>query len=253
VEVFSIAKAESNPHTVEVLPSYMVRVSRAKVYLKSGLALDGWADAIIAGSRNRDLRVVDCSRGIEVLEKPQGKVDASMGDVHPEGNPHWWLDPRNGVEAAGTIEAALEAADPAGASAYQSNLALFRKTEAEKFTVWKERMKPLSGASVFTYHSSWPYFTRTFGMEIVGKVEPVPGIPPNARHLQELVSLAKSRGVEILLQEPYFQRDGGEFLSREAGVRVVVAAPSSKGVGAGDYFSHFDDLVTQILAAKARP
>ena len=143
--------------------------------------------------------------------------------------------------------------DPAGAAIYQANLALFRKTEESKFAAWKERMKPLSGASVFTYHSSWPYFTKAFGMEIVGKVEPVPGIPPNARHLQELVTLAKTRDVKILLQEPYFQRDGGEFLSREAGVRVVVAAPSSKGVGPGDYFTHFDDLVAQILAAVARP
>ncbi len=95
------------------------------------------------------------------------------------------------------------------------------------------------------------------GIEVLekpqGKAEPVPGIPPNARHLQELVSLAKSRNVKILLQEPYFSRDGGQFLSREAGVHVVVAAPSSKGVAPGDYFSHFDDLVAALLSAKGAP
>src|SRR5688500_18297305 len=91
VEVFAIAKASANPHSVEVLPSYMIKVARARVYLKVGLWLDGWADAVIDGSRNKGLLVADCSAGIPVLEKPEGKVDASHGDVHPHGNPHYWL------------------------------------------------------------------------------------------------------------------------------------------------------------------
>src|SRR3954466_6026996 len=115
VEVFSIAKSNSNPHFVEVLPSFMIKVSRVAIFLKAGLALDQWADAIIEGSRNNKLSVVDCSGGVDVLEKPTGKVDASMGDVHPQGNPHYWLDPVNGIVIAGHVRDALKSEDPSHA------------------------------------------------------------------------------------------------------------------------------------------
>ncbi|MEO5617400.1 MAG: metal ABC transporter substrate-binding protein, partial [Candidatus Eisenbacteria bacterium] len=120
VEVFSIARPTSDPHRVEALPSYMVKVARSRLYLKVGLGLDQWADALIEGSRNRKLRIVDCSRGVALLEIPTGKVDASMGDVHPDGNPHYWLDPRNGAQVARTIAAALAEADPANAERYRA-------------------------------------------------------------------------------------------------------------------------------------
>jgi ABC-type Zn uptake system ZnuABC Zn-binding protein ZnuA len=117
VEVFSIAKSNANPHFVEVLPSYMIKVSRAAMYLKVGLALDQWSAEIIDGSRNDKLLVVDCSNGISVLQKPAGKVDASMGDVHPEGNPHYWLDPANGIIIAANVLSALKKVDPSNSNA----------------------------------------------------------------------------------------------------------------------------------------
>jgi zinc/manganese transport system substrate-binding protein len=250
IEAFSLAKAESNPHSVEVLPSYMVKVARAKVFLKVGLGLDGWADAIVKGSRNRDIEVVDCSHGIEVLEKPTGKVDASMGDVHPEGNPHYWLDPENGAIIARTVAAALAKADPEGRAVYEAGLARFEKNLEARRATWNTRMAPFKGQAVFTYHSSWPYFARAYGLRIVGKVEPVPGIPPNARHLSDLLGIAKAEHVTRLLQEPYFPKDGGEFLHRQAGIAVLALPPSCKGSGAEDYFTHFDALVAAFAGAK---
>jgi len=250
VEAFSVAKANNNPHSVEVLPSYMIRVARAKVYLKVGLGLDGWADAIVSGSRNRSIEVVDCSKGIEVLEKPTGKVDASMGDVHPEGNPHFWLDPRNGQILARTIADALEKADPSGSGAYEAGLAKFLKDLEARRTGWEAKMVPFKGQAIFTYHSSWPYFAKAFGLRIAGKVEPVPGIPPNARHLSELIELAKADHVKLLLQEPYFPDEGGKFLNRQCGIAVLKLAPSCTGTGPTDYLSHFDQLVDAIAAVK---
>src|SRR6266540_4983257 len=120
VDVFAIARPTADPHRIEALPSYMVKVSRARVYLKVGLGLDQWADAIVDGSRNASVEIVDCSRDVRVLEKPTGKVDASMGDVHPNGNPHYWLDPRNGAMVAGTVAEAFAKADPANAARYRS-------------------------------------------------------------------------------------------------------------------------------------
>lgn len=250
VEAFSIARADANPHSVEVLPSHMTRVARAKVFLKVGLGLDGWADAIVRGSRNSSIAVVDCSRGVDVLEKPSGKVDASMGDVHPDGNPHYWLAPENGALVAKTVAGALEQVDPEGKPTYEAGLAKFLKDLEVRQLDWKRRMEPFRGKAIFTYHSSWPYFAKAFGLRIAGKIEPVPGIPPNARHLSELLATAKTENVHFLLQEPYFPREGGEFLHREAGVVPLALPPSCRGPGAADYFEHFDAIVGSFEKGK---
>jgi len=250
VEAFSIARPDANPHSVEVLPSHMTRVARAKVFLKVGLGLDGWADAIVRGSRNSSIDIVDCSRGVDVLERPSGKVDASMGDVHPEGNPHYWLDPENGALIAKTVASALEQVDPEGKAVYEAGLAKFTKDLEARQIDWKRRMEPFRGKAIFTYHSSWPYFAKAFGLRIAGKIEPVPGIPTNARHLSELLATAKTENVHFLLQEPYFPREGGEFLRREAGVVPLVLPPSCKGAGATDYFDHFDAVVGAFEKGK---
>ena len=247
VEVFAIARPTSDPHRIEALPSSMVKVSRARIYLKVGLGLDQWADALVDGSRNSRLQVVDCSAGVRVLEKPTGKIDASMGDVHPDGNPHYWLDPRNGGAVARNIAAALAKADPTNAARFQAAADAFAKESDACFARNVERAKALTSRVVFTYHRSWSYFADAFGLTIVNTVEPVPGIPPTARHLQELVDQAKALKVGVLIQEPYFSADGGKFLQRQAGVRLMVAAASCDQPIAGSYLQHFDALLAALV------
>ena len=250
VDVFSIAKSNANPHFVEVLPSYMIKVSRVDLYLKAGLSLDQWADAIIEGSRNSKIQIVDCSNGVEVVEKPNGKVDASLGDVHPQGNPHYWLNPANGIQVAENIRDALKQADPSHAALYDANADKF-KVEAEKrIQGWQIKMAPLKGASAITYHSSWIYFTHAFGIKVVGHVEPFPGIPPTAKHLQELVDLIKTQKVGILIQEPYYQDKDPKFLTSQTGIRVFRFTPSCDGIGPGDYLKHFDIIVDGLSEGK---
>ncbi len=250
VDVFSIAKSNANPHFVEVLPSYMIKVSRVDLYLKAGLSLDQWADAIIEGSRNSKIQIVDCSNGVEVVEKPNGKVDASLGDVHPQGNPHYWLNPANGIQVAENIRDALKQADPSHAALYDANVDKF-KVEAEKrIQGWQIKMAPLKGASAITYHSSWIYFTHAFGIKVVGHVEPFPGIPPTAKHLQELVDLIKTQKVGILIQEPYYQDKDPKFLTSQTGIRVFRFTPSCDGIGPGDYLKHFDIIVDGLSEGK---
>ncbi|MEO7427304.1 MAG: metal ABC transporter substrate-binding protein [Fibrobacteria bacterium] len=249
VEVFSIAKANSNPHFVEVLPSYMIKVSRVAVYLKAGLALDQWADAIIEGSRNNKLDVVDCSGGVAVLDKPEGKVDASMGDVHPQGNPHYWLDPANGPVIAEHVRAALAKADPAHAELFQANAKRFREESDKKRAEWQARLAPLKGTAVVTYHSSWVYFAKAYDLRIVGMVEPFPGIPPTAKHLQELVDRIKAEKARILIQEPYYGDADPKFLERQTGIKVYRFTPSCEGIGPGDFFRHFDDMTGGLAKA----
>jgi len=251
ISVRAIARPGNDPHRVEALPSHMVQVARAALYLKVGLGLDQWADALIEGSRNRRLRIVDCSTGITPLEKPTGKVDASMGDVHPNGNPHYWLDQRNGARVARTIAVALAAADPAGADGFHARAEDFAREIEDAFREDSALAAALPARRIFTYHRSWSYFADAFGFEVAGTVEPVPGIPPTARHLAELLGVAKARGVRTLIQEPYFPLDASAMLRREAGVVQVVASPSCDLPAAGSYRAHFRAVLESMRAAAA--
>jgi zinc/manganese transport system substrate-binding protein len=244
VNAFAIARSTNDPHSVEVLPSYMVKVSRANIYFKVGLSLDQWADGIVDGARNSKLRVVDCSQNVPVLEKP-GRTDASLsalGDVHPQGNPHYWLNPDNGALVAQTIAEALTAADPAGASVYAANLAKFQAEESALMATWKSAAADLPNHNIITYHSSWAYFAAVFGFNIVSKVEPLPGIPPTPGHLAELLDVIKSQQVKVIIKEPYFSDEAPDYLARATGVKILNLSPSCSGVAAASYFDHFRQI-----------
>ncbi len=251
VSVTSIASGKSNPHFVEVLPSYMVTVSRADIYFKVGLELDFWSAPIIDGSRNGRLIIVDCSEGIEPMEKPTMKVNASMGDVHPQGNPHYWLDPSNALIIAGNITKGLSQVDPAGSSIYEGNLSRFQSELNAKMEMWKKEAEPLSGMEIITYHNSWPYFCRAFGLKVAGFIEPRPGIEPTPRHTAELIELVKAKGIKIIGKEPYYSDKSPQVIARATGAVVVDLPPSVGGVeGANDYFSLIDTIIQKLLTAS---
>ena len=243
VDVAAISRVNTDPHRVEVLPSYMVRVSRARLYLKVGLGLDQWADQIIDGSHNGNVVVLDCSKGVPVLEKPAGKVDASMGDVHPDGNPHYWLDPRNGAIVARSIAEALSRIDPAHASDYSTRAEDFAKAADEIADQGTQVASGLSVRDIITYHRSWSYFANAFGLGVLATVEPIPGIPPTGRHLAELVTLIREKKIPLLLEEPYFSGDAGGFLSRETGIHVAAISSSCDDVTKESYLAHFGALL----------
>jgi ABC-type Zn uptake system ZnuABC Zn-binding protein ZnuA len=250
VKVLSIARASADPHTVEVLPSYMVRASRADIYLKVGLSLDQWADGIIDGSRNAKLHIVDCSENIPVLERPTTRVTALQGDVHPNGNPHYWLDPRNGKIIAQAVHDELAAVDPANRVDYDANLAAFDKEVDTKYTAWKAEADALPSHQIITYHASWPYFANAFGFTVASHVEPVPGLPPTAGHLADLVEIIHGHDVKVLLQEPYFSDEAPDYLKRETGVHVAKVSPSCENTDANSYLDHFDKLISELKAAE---
>ena len=251
IEVFSIARPSADVHHIEVLPSYMVKVSRAKLFLKVGMGLDQWADGIIDGSRNEHIISVDCSKDIPRLEVPTAQVNASMGDVHPYGNPHYWLDPRNGAIIARTVADAFASADPAHSAEYHARAEKFAKEAEDTYARGKAVASAMPVKEMVTYHRSWTYFGNAFGIDVAGEAEPVPGIPPTAKHLADIVKIAKERKVPIFLQEPYFSSDAGNFLAREAGMRVVVASPSCDTTAAGSYLAHFSDLFGKISGGKS--
>jgi zinc/manganese transport system substrate-binding protein len=248
VEVSAICRANADPHRVEVLPSYMVKVARARLYLKVGLGLDQWADQIIDGSHSSNVTVIDCSKGVPVLEKPTGKVDASMGDIHPDGNPHYWLDPKNGAIVARTIADALGKADPAHAPEFAARAEEFEIAAEAVVSKGKSITAALPIKAIIAYHRSWSYFANAFGLDVLTTIEPIPGIPPTGRHLQEVINVIKQQKPVIVLQEPYFSQDAGKFLNRETGIPVAVLSAACDDATAGSYLAHVETVLSRLQA-----
>jgi ABC-type Zn uptake system ZnuABC Zn-binding protein ZnuA len=253
VEAESIVQGNQDPHFVELLPSYMMRVRKADVFVKVGMELDYWAQAILDGSRNARIEVVDCSLALPAdrrLEVPT-RADASMGDVHKYGNPHYWLDPENGRLIAGAIARGLAKADPANAAAYEAGLAAFEKKLDAKKAEWASKAEAIQGLKIVTYHDSWPYFARAFGIEVVNWLEPKPGVKPSPSHVREVIEIIRKQKVSVVAYEPYFETRTPEMIARETGAQLITLPPSVGGVPeVKDYFQLFDYNLG-VLAAKA--
>ena len=164
-----------------------------------------------------------------------------MGDVHPLGNPHYWLDPENGKRIAKEIADKLSELRPNDRAYFQQQLASFtsRLDTAEKR--WLATMAPYKGMKIVTYHRSFPNFAERFGLDIVGYVEPRPGIPPTPQHTLDLINEMKRQNVKLVLVEPYFDSKTPNAIGRETGAQVLVMPPSVGGTkDVGDYFKLFD-------------
>jgi ABC-type Zn uptake system ZnuABC Zn-binding protein ZnuA len=247
INVESIAKGYQDPHFVEAKPSFLLKLRQADLLISVGLDLEiGWLPPLITQSGNPRVQVggsgyLDASQFAEILEKPTGPVTRAMGDVHPLGNPHYWLDPDNGRRVAKGIAGKLGELDPQDSSYFQQRFADFDKrlTAAEKN--WDEQMKPFRGRKVVTYHTSWTNFARRFGLNVVGYIEPRPGIPPTPQHTIEIIQLMKRDNVKVMLIEPYFDLKTPQSIGRETGAQVLVLLPSTGGEKqVTDYFKLFD-------------
>ncbi len=254
VEVTSIARGYQDPHFVDPKPSYILKLQSADLLFKVGLGLEAWLDPLVIGARNANLKVVDCSRGVPLLEVPSS-VDRSMGDIHPFGNPHIWLDPANGKIMLDSIAVALKQADPNHASFYEANRAAYQKKLDSAMTAWEEVLKPYVDTKVITYHNSWPYFAERFGLVRAGYLEPKPGIPPSPVHLKELIEQMKREKIKIIIMEPYFSDKDPNLVAHETGAKVLALA-SSVGAfkGTEDYILMLDydvKLLAQALKETA--
>jgi ABC-type Zn uptake system ZnuABC Zn-binding protein ZnuA len=173
-----------------------------------------------------------------------------MGDVHPFGNPHYWLDPGNGRRIAQAIQTKLAELQPVDAAFFAQRFMDFDKRLAEAEKGWDAALAPFKGTKVVTYHRSWPNFVDRFGLDVIGYVEPKPGIPPSPQHTIDLIAEMKKVKARVILVEPYFDLKTPQSVARETGATVVVLSPS---VGSEkeitDYIHLFDYDVRLLLAA----
>jgi len=254
VEAESIVKGNRDVHGVEILPSFFVKIRRADVYVKVGLDLDLWAQDLIDGSRNAKLVIVDASAGVEPLEVPTFTVDASYGDVHMYGNPHYWLDPANLRPVADAIAGGLSRAAPEHATTFRTNAGGYLTRLESAIAGWQQRLAPLAGVEVVSFHNSWPYFARRFNIEVVDFLEPKPGVPPTPTHIAALQTRLKGGSVRAILMESYFDDRVPDLLSRATGVPVVkVPVLCGAAPGTDDPIALFETITAALAAAVAPP
>lgn len=256
VEVTSIGKGYQDPHFIEPKPSFLLLLRKADLLEVVGLDLEiGWLPPLLEQSRNPRILpgapgYLDLSRGVEILDRPTATINRSMGDVHPLGNPHYWLDPANAVRMAMEIEQKLAEMRPADAAYFAQRLNDFKVRINEANKRWLAAMAPYRGAKIVAYHPSWSNFVKHFGLQVAGTIEPKPGIPPSPSHTLEIINLMKQQNVKVIIMEPYFDRKTPDFIAEKVGAKVVVLYPSVGGKpGLDDYFKLFDYDVSELLKA----
>jgi len=259
VQVEAIARGYQDPHFVDPKPSFILKLSRADLLIFVGLQLEiGWLPPLITQSRNRRVQVgapgyMDVSQYNQILDIPTGIITRAMGDVHPLGNPHYWLDPENGRRSARAIQARLAQLRPEDAAYFQQRFEDFSRRLAEAEKRWDQQMAPYRGTQVVSYHRSWPNFVKRFGLVVVGYVEPKPGIPPTPRHTLRLINQMRRDNIKLILVEPYFDLKTPESIARATGAEVLVLLPSVGGEReVTDYFKLFDYNIGLLTAALDR-
>ena len=257
VKVEALAKGYQDPHFVDAKPSYLVKLRSADLFIEVGRDLEvGWVPGLLQNARNTRILpggpgFVDASAGVSVLEQGQ-PVGREQGDVHPLGNPHYWLDPENGEVIARTIRDALSRVSPANRAYFEERTKAFERRIEGSVARWKAEAKAmgLTGSKIVTYHRSWSYFAKAFGCEVIGNVEPKPGVPPPPKHIQALTERMKSDRVPLLVVEPYFDPKLPTRVAQQSGASLVVLPPSVGAVKeATDYFRLFDVQLAMIRKA----
>ena len=257
VAVTALAKGYQDPHFVDPKPSFILAVNRADLYIAVGRELEiGWLPPLVTSSRNAKIQpggrgYLDASLNVRILEIPTGQITRAMGDVHPFGNPHYWLEPGNGRLMAQAIRNKLSELSPTDKAYFSQRYDDFDRRLAAAEKRWDATMAPYKGTKVVTYHRSWPNFMERFGLEVIGYVEPKPGIPPSPSHTIELIDEMKRGGIKLIVVEPYFSLKTPQAIASQVpGGKVLVLAPSVGGVKeATDFIQLFEYNVSLLAGA----
>jgi zinc/manganese transport system substrate-binding protein len=255
VDVESLTRGTQNAHDAEIRPTMMLKLRRADLLVENGLELDAWVDVAVQGANNGKIvrggpGRVDASRNVPVIEVPTGRVDRSLGDVHPQGNPHYTIDPGLAPIVTQNILDGLTRAAPQHRAEFEKNRAAFLARLDGEMAKWTRTMEPLKGTKVVAYHPDFSYFLTRFGLVQVGAVEDRPGIPPSPTHLAQLIRRMKDEGVKAVLVEPWNDQKLAARVAQDAGARAVVIAPAVGAVkGADTYFAAIDYNVRTLTEA----
>ena len=248
VSVQSLAEPSQDAHFVQPKPTFMKKVRGADLFIEVGLDLELWAQKVIDSTGNPKVQIgqpgrVYASLGVPTLEIPQ-VLSRQLGDVHPYGNPHIWLDPVLVKKMAKNICNGLIAVDFEGRAIYEKNLKIFQDKIDKALIDWHKKAAKIANKKIITYHRSWSYFAKQFGFEVLGQIETKPGIPPTPKHRDKIMLLMQEAKVQIILTELFYDSAPSEYISKRTNAKIiwvpidVGAIPEAK-----DYFS----LISYIL------
>jgi zinc/manganese transport system substrate-binding protein len=255
VEVESLARGTQNAHELEIRPSLMLKLRRADILVENGLELDSWAEVAVQGANNPKIirgapGRVDLSHGVPVLDVPSTRVDRSMGDVHPRGNPHYSLDPGMAPIITQNIVECLARFAPEHRDAFEKNRQAFLVRLDEAMARWTRAMEPLKGAKVVVYHPMWIYVLSRFGLTQAATLEDRAGIPASPAHLTKVIRQMKEEHIKVIIVEPWNDVKLATRVAEEAGAKAVVLASMVGGVkGADSYIGAIDHNVNALITA----
>ena len=243
----SLSQPNQDPHSFEILPWHVIAMRQADLYLRVGAGLDYWSDELLNAAGNSQLKIVDCSLGITLI-RDEDEEDHGHGE-HEAGNPHYWLGPSNIPLIAVNIVDGLRQIDPEHSAEYTQALSGFVTRFSTALAGWKASMLICQDARIVTYHRSWGYFARDFGMQIIGTVEPRPGAEPSPASLALLERAIRREQAQLLFLEPFESDRLARLLARDTGIEIVPVPPSVGGAAAAqDIFSFFDFLTREVQA-----
>lgn len=252
VRVFSLARGDYNPHVIIPRPSFIAQIRRADLLIISGAQLEiGWMPPLLRQANNPAVQTgepgfLDLSRYVTLIDVPTS-VSREQGDIHPEGNPHFYLDPENILLIARAIKDKLTQLDSQNASFYEARYREFSELWGKKLAEWSQKMAPLKNTRVVEYHKNYDYFLHRYKLQIAGTVEPLPGIPPTSKHMEHLEALLTAAPARFILQDVYNPDDASRHLAQKLNMKLVVLPHDVGAVKeTNSIFSLFDELVKRI-------
>jgi zinc/manganese transport system substrate-binding protein len=254
VSVYSIAKPNQDYHMIDPRPSDVSKIARADMIVRVGLDLDMWFDALLNQASNTRVRkgapgYVDASAGIPRLEVPREQITGASGDIHVNGNPHYFYDPENGKIIAHNILEGLIRVSPSNKAYFQGNYERFADEIDRRTKEWRQELAPYKGRPVVIYHASAIYFLKRFGLEQFGELEPKPGIPPSAAHVSDLMKRMKEAHVTAMVIESIYPRRFPDLIARETGIKYQVVPYSVGSLGTKSYTDLIDMWVDKYRDA----
>jgi zinc/manganese transport system substrate-binding protein len=257
VAVQALAAATEDPHYVDAKPSFILALNRAQLLLATGLDLEvGWLPTLLVSARNGRIQpggpgYLEAGRLVQLLEAPQGRIDRTMGDIHPGGNPHFLTDPMRVADVAAGVATRLGELDAAHADVYLQRSDAMRARLREVFTRQAQRFAALPDArrQVVTYHRSWSYLLAWLRLKEVATLEPRPGIAPDPGHVAGVLATMRRQKTQGLLQEQYYPVSTSRTLCRLAHARLVLLPGGVNFADNQDYVAFFEQLADTIYAA----
>ena len=252
VSVTGVARGTEDPHQIVMKPSFVPKLNRADAVVFNGMTLEhSFLPGLLEAAANPNMRsdvfqtcigagCIDCSAGVRVLEKP-ADLSRSQGELHPMGNPHYGLDPEDGLTMARNIEQGLARIDPANAADYEKNLKDYDAKLNAKIAEWKKWVAPLKGVQAISFHQDVAYFARFTGIDFVDTIELKPGVPPTPPHMVKLVNEMKARNILLIVREQQYASNDSDFLASKTGAKIAVIGVMAGAFPDTDTFIKFSE------------